>query len=119
PHSWPPPDLCGDALDWLELRAMLGGLRTMDSGWVRARLADEVARATELERLGRWQEALRLDEAIARDYARWPEASGAATQAAATADQRWRLAGQCVPASGERGQTLRNASNTGSDHQRR
>src|SRR5947208_5466079 len=246
PHSWPPPDLCGDALDWLELRAMLGGLRTMDSGWVRARLTDEVARATELERLGRWQEALRLDEAIARDYAPWPEASGAATQAAAlrrspvvakyaakahrlaerdlrqglelpkilswarsqreppaletlvdklriselqrtaergdsleaasarrllarvfvnvafyepraylasgsparalrmleaavtigpiqgeactllrealaaaTADQRSRLAGQCVPASGERGQTLRNASNTGSDHQRR
>jgi predicted esterase len=246
PHSWPPPDLCGDALDWLELRAMLGGLRPMDSGWVRTRLADEVARATELERLGRWQEALRLDEAIARDYARWPEASGAATQAAAlrrspvvakyaaeahrlaerdlrqgvelpkilswarsqreppaletlvdklriselqrtaergdsleaasarrllarvfvnvafyepraylasgsparalrmleaavtigpiqgeactllrealaaaTADQRARLAGQCVPASGERGQTFRNASNTGSDHQRR
>ena len=246
PHSWPPPDLCGDALDWLELRAMLGGLRTMDSGWVRARLTDEVARATELERLGRWQEALRLDEAIARDYAPWPEASGAATQAAAlrrspvvakyaakahrlaerdlrqglelpkilswarsqreppaletlvdklriselqrtaergdsleaasarrllarvfvnvafyepraylasgsparalrmleaavtigpiqgeactllrealaaaTADQRSRLAGQCVPASGERGQTFRNASNTGSDHQRR
>src|SRR2546426_3517631 len=83
PHSWPPPDLCGDALDWLELRAMLGGLRPMDSGWVRTRLADEVARATELERLGRWAEAARLDEAIVRDYARWPQADDAAARAAA------------------------------------
>src|SRR3989442_10051607 len=83
PHSWPPPDLCGDALEWLELRAMLGGLRAMDSGWVRIRLGGEVARAAELERLGRWAEAARLDEAIVRDYARWPEAGDAAAQAAA------------------------------------
>src|SRR6266566_6241661 len=66
PHSWPPPDVCGDALDWLELRAMLGGRRAMDSGWVRARLAGELARAAELERLGRWADAVRLDEAIGR-----------------------------------------------------
>jgi predicted esterase len=83
PHSWPPPDVCGDALDWLELRAMLGGLRTIDSGVVRARLAGELARATELDRVGRWAEALRLHEAIARDYAKWPEASAAAGRAAA------------------------------------
>jgi predicted esterase len=83
PHSWPPVEVCGDALDWLELRAMLGGLRMMDSGWVRARLADEVARAAELERSGRWADALRLDDAIARDYARWPEAGDAAGKAAA------------------------------------
>ncbi len=82
PHHWPPPDLCGDALEWLELRAMLGGLRTMDSGWVRARLAGELARAAELERGGRWAEALRLDDAIARDYAPWPEARDAAGRAA-------------------------------------
>jgi|SRR5882672_1781463 len=83
PHGWPPPEVCGDALDWLELRAMLGGLRMMDSGWVRARLADEVGHALDLERVGRWAEALRLDVAIARDYARWPEASDAAGRAAA------------------------------------
>jgi predicted esterase len=83
PHDWPPAALCGEALEWLELRAMLGGLRAVDSGWVRARLAAELARAAELERLGRWDEALRLDEAIARDYARWSEASEAATRAAA------------------------------------
>jgi len=83
PHSWPPAEVCGDALDWLELRAMLGGLRTMDSGWVRARLVGEMARAADLEGLGRWVEAARLDDAIARDYARWPEARDAAGRAAA------------------------------------
>ena len=83
PHSWPPPDVCGDALDWLELRAMLGGLRPMDSSWARARLEVEQARAAELERAGHWVEALRLDDGIARDYARWPEAGAAAGRAAA------------------------------------
>src|SRR2546427_8457630 len=82
PHRWPPAEVCGDALEWLELRAMLGGLRTMDSGWVRGRLAGELARAAELERGGRWAEALRLDDAIARDHGQWPEARDAAGRAA-------------------------------------
>src|SRR5205823_1603133 len=83
PHSWPPANICGDVLDWLELRAMRGGLRHVDTGWVRTLLEAEVARATELDRIGRWEEALWLDEAIGRDYAGWPEASGAAARAAA------------------------------------
>ncbi len=83
PHSWPPASVCGEALEWLELRAMLAGLRPLDSAFVRARLEDDGARATELERAGRWAEAARLDEAIARDYARWPGAAAAAERAAA------------------------------------
>jgi len=81
-HSWPPADVCGDALAWLELRAMLGGLRPLDSSWARARLEAEQARASELERAGHWVEALRLDDAVARDYAHWPAAAAAARRAA-------------------------------------
>jgi predicted esterase len=88
PHSWPPTDICGEALEWLELRAMLGGLRPLDSSWARARLEEEEGRALELERGGRWVEALRLDDAIARDYARWPKAGAAAGRAAALRDRR-------------------------------
>jgi predicted esterase len=87
-HSWPPADLCAEALDWLELRAMLGGLRAMDSAWARGRLAADVARASELERVGRWAEALRLDDAIARDYVRWPAAGGATARAVALRSRR-------------------------------
>lgn len=88
PHSWPPPDMCGDALEWLELRAMLGGRRAMDSAWVRTRLEADEARAAELERVGRWAEAIRLDDAITRDYRRWPAASAAAARAAALRSRR-------------------------------
>lgn len=83
PHSWPPPEVCGDALDWLELRAIVGGRRALDSAWVRMRLESETARAAELERVGRWAEAIRLNDAIARDYAGWPEAKAAVARAAA------------------------------------
>ncbi len=83
PHSWPPADLCADALQWLELRAMVAGLRAVDSGWVRTRLAAELARARELEAQGRWEAALRLNEGITRDYARWPEARPARERAEA------------------------------------
>ena len=82
PHSWPPAAICGAALEWLELRAMVGGLRATDSAWVRARLEAELAHAAELEGVGRREEALRLNEAISRDYARWPAAGPAAARAA-------------------------------------
>jgi hypothetical protein len=71
PHSWPPATICGEALEWLELRAMRGGLRATDSAWVSGRLETELGRAAGLERRGQWNQALRLNEAIVRDYAPW------------------------------------------------
>ena len=82
-HSWPPASICGDALEWLELRAMRGRLRATDSAWVRTRLETELARAAQLEQRGQWEEALRLNEAIARDYAPWPRAEVASARASA------------------------------------
>jgi predicted esterase len=77
PHSWPPAGMCGDALDWFELRAMLGGLRPLDSSFVRTRLEAELARAADLEAAGHRADALHLNDAISRDYARWREARAA------------------------------------------
>jgi hypothetical protein len=88
PHSWPPATICGEAVEWLELRAMRGGLRATDSGWVSTRLKTELARAAELERRGQWEQALRLNEAIARDYGGWPTASVASARASALRENR-------------------------------
>lgn len=81
PHTWPPASICNDAVEWLELRAMRGGLRPVDSAWVSARLEAELARAGELERRGKGEEALRLYEGISRDYAPWPRANQASLRA--------------------------------------
>lgn len=81
PHSWPPPEICGQAIEWLELRAMRGGRRGADSAWVRVRLQSDLARATELERLGQSEQALRLYEAVTRDYPPSPETTAAAQRA--------------------------------------
>lgn len=83
PHSWPPAGICGDAVEWLELRAMRGGLRPTDSAWVSTRLEAELARAADLEQRGQGDEALRLYEGIARDYTPWPRATVASTRASA------------------------------------
>jgi predicted esterase len=83
PHSWPPPSICGEAVEWLELRAMRGGLRATDSAWVSARLETELSQAAGLEQRGKWDQALRLYEGIHRDYAPWPGARVASARAGA------------------------------------
>jgi hypothetical protein len=81
PHSWPPAEICGEAIEWLELRAMRGGQRGADSAWVRVRLRADLARATELERLGQSDQALRMYEAVTRDYPPSLETTTAAARA--------------------------------------
>jgi predicted esterase len=81
PHSWPPAGICGDAIEWLELRAMRGGLRSVDSAWLGAHLEAELAQAGDLERRGKGAEALRLYEGISRDHGPWPTAGLASARA--------------------------------------
>jgi hypothetical protein len=77
PHSWPPSDVCGRALEWFQLRAMTSGLAAPDSAWLRERLSADVARAETLEKAGRWDDAQRQFREIAQDYAAWPAAPDA------------------------------------------
>ena len=83
PHEWPPASVCGEALDWLTLRAMRAGLAPKDSAWIVRRLDTELALAGTLESRGQWKEASRLYSAIARDYAPSPRAEDAHRRAAA------------------------------------
>jgi dienelactone hydrolase len=82
PHQWPPASVCGDALDWMTLRAMRGGLAPIDTAWMAKRLDAELASASDLEARGRLEEASRLFSTIARDYAPSARAEDASRRAA-------------------------------------
>jgi predicted esterase len=81
PHRWPPAATCEEALDWLELRAMLSGLRPLDSAWARARLERDRGRVDSLERAGQWDGALRLADETVGDFGGWPGSDGIARRA--------------------------------------
>lgn len=83
PHSWPPEATCRDALVWFETRAMLSGLRPLDSAFVRARIVEDRARAEAAESHGQLDEAAELYRAVERDFSRWSEAANAGEHAAA------------------------------------
>jgi predicted esterase len=82
PHDWPPPAVCEQALEWLAMRAMLGGRRTVDSAWLRHHALADLDSARRLEMSGRVALAQEMYDAVARDY-RGMEASRAADRAEA------------------------------------
>jgi len=81
PHSWPPPEVCSRALEWMQLRAMVSGLAPLDSAWVRSELAADLALAERLDRTGQWDDAQRLYREIAQDYSAWSAARDANARA--------------------------------------
>lgn len=81
PHSWPPRALCEQAVDWLELRAMLGGRRTMDTAFVARALERDLAYADSLERAGQWDAAETRFREITLDVPSRPEGRRALTRA--------------------------------------
>jgi dienelactone hydrolase len=83
PHSWPPPDVCGRALEWFQLRAMSSGLTPIDSAWLRDRLSADIARAETFDRAGQWDDAQRRYREIAQDYGALPAARDANARAEA------------------------------------
>jgi hypothetical protein len=75
-HSWPPKEAVNVALDWMELQAMRRGLRTKDDGFIEELFKKEQARAAELEAAGKPLQALRLYEALVRDFDGLRDVSG-------------------------------------------
>ncbi len=68
PHRWPPEEVCGRAVEWMELQAMRRGTRARDdrllSEWLAAASADAAAR----ESAGKKGEALERYREIAADF---------------------------------------------------
>lgn len=82
PHSWLPPELASDAVEWLELRAMQRGSRARDEALLDAWYARDRETAEALATAGRLVDASRLQSAIARDYAGLRDVTGPSAEAA-------------------------------------
>ena len=67
-HQWCPPDVCAEAMSWLELMAMKRGLKIADPAWLDAEFNARIARAKEKETAGAAYEAWALYEGIRTDF---------------------------------------------------
>jgi hypothetical protein len=87
PHSWPPRALCERGLEWLEMRAMLGGRRPMDTAFVAASFRRDLQRADSLERAGQLDAAETLFREVSIDARNRPEGPQAIARADALLDR--------------------------------
>ena len=68
PHSWMPPALAREAVEWMELEAMRSGLRERDPELVEALYSRDVAAAETLASGGRELDAARRCRAVERTF---------------------------------------------------
>jgi predicted esterase len=68
PHRWPPEELCGRAIEWMELQAMRRGTRPRDEALISEWVARDAGQAAALETAGKKGEALARYREIAVDY---------------------------------------------------
>lgn len=87
PHSWPPAAVCGRALEWFQLRAMVSGLIPLDSIFAREQLANDLRVAARLDSAGQWDAARQLFREIAQDYGAAPAARDANQRAKAIGER--------------------------------
>ena len=63
-HSWPPPAMLRDAVEWMELQAMRRGIRARDDAFIAKMLERDLAAAAKLDDLS----AMRRYDAIVRTF---------------------------------------------------
>ena len=69
PHSWPPAELCAEAVAWMELQAMKTGRAPRDEAVIDRLLADWLGAARSLAAAGKPVEAWHRFDEVARDFA--------------------------------------------------
>jgi predicted esterase len=67
-HEWPPPEVCRQAVEWMEVRAIKEGRRGKDEVLLETLLATGLEAAARLEASGRVLDAARAYEALERDF---------------------------------------------------
>jgi tetratricopeptide (TPR) repeat protein len=84
-HEWPPDELVGRAVGWMELQAMRRGTREKEPALVEALWGEDLARARTLEAEGRLWRAWRVYRAAAADFEGLRDTAEAKKQAAGLA----------------------------------
>lgn len=82
-HQWPPEEVVGQALDWLQLQAIHTGAAPRDSAFADSLFRAALARAQALEQAGRLVDALREYRAMLSDFQGLHDVSAAQARAAA------------------------------------
>ena len=106
PHSWPPEELCGEAVAWMELQAMKTGRAPRDETVIDRLLGDWLGKARSLAAAGKPFEAWHRFDDVARDFAGLRDigkAREAAERLKASAPVADRLAQRAQVASWEEG----------------
>lgn len=87
-HQWARSELCHEAIDWMQRRAMARGLVAADSGWITAGWRRALSRAATAETEGRLVDAAELYREAAADFAPWIDVSEAERKSAELAATR-------------------------------
>lgn len=67
-HRWPPEELMGEAVEWMELMAMKAGIREKDGPFIEAAYQKRMKNAADLERSGRLISSFHEYESLASDF---------------------------------------------------
>jgi hypothetical protein len=81
PHSWPPAEVAGQSLEWMQLQAMKSGLQPKNDSWSAQILGARMEEAQSLEEQGRLLDALLVYRAVEEDFAGLQDVSAAAARA--------------------------------------
>ena len=67
-HQWPPEELMGESVEWMELMAMKSGLRNKDGRLIEAAYQKRMKNAADLESSGRLVSSVHEYESLASDF---------------------------------------------------
>ncbi len=79
-HGWAQPEVWMEALNWMDLQAMIAGTSPKDPGRIQHALDDDLIRANQLRAANNPLEAFREYQATIRDFSGLADASSARTQ---------------------------------------
>ena len=83
-HGWAPPEVWDEALNWMDLQAMVSGTLPRDATQIKKSFDERMARAKQLATLGDILESAREYQSVIRDFSSLTDVASAREQLAAS-----------------------------------